>query len=167
MALIPLTLTVLERRILAHFRVRFPGRDLGTESFLGKQGRAMAMGLLLLQKAMQDVAADAIPSTATSTAALDQWALLLGVSNGAGGFGRKAATLASGGAGLVSGTKGATVPDLTALVASDGVTKFVSNGAVTVPGVAPGKGTVAAIFSATTAGAAGDLPIGAVLTFVS
>ncbi len=169
MALTPLTLAELERRILAFFRVRFASRDLGTESYLGKKARAMAMGLLLLQKAMVDISADAIPSSATSTAALDQWALLLGLPNGDGsnGYGRKGATAASGGAGNVTGTKGTVVADQQALIASDGVTRFVLDGSVTVPGSAPGKGSIAGIFTATTTGPAGNLPAGSVLSWVS
>src|SRR5262245_35778799 len=97
MAITTYSLDQLEAQVLAYFQNRFPGRDLGTESWLGKQARAIAMALLALEKAIEDADHDAAPSPKTSTAALDAFALLFGLPSNQGGYGRNGATNASGG----------------------------------------------------------------------
>jgi hypothetical protein len=93
------TLDALTAQVIAYFRSRYPTRDLGSESFLGKLAAATAMSIFGLYKATSDVTADAIPSSSTSSDRLDDFAYLFGLSNGSGGFGRKGAVAATGGLG--------------------------------------------------------------------
>lgn|SRR5574341_131798 len=161
------TLSQIEDQLRSFFAARFPNRDLGSESWLGKQWRALSMALLLVQKAVADADKDGTPSQDSSTAALDQFAYVFGVPKNTGGYGRDAATAASDGAGLVSGTNGTVFGDGLVLLASDGVTQVKTSGSVTVPGSPPGSGSVEASFVAVTTGTAGNLAVGSVLTFVS
>src|SRR4051794_17171665 len=101
----------LQSSVLAYFSNRFPGRDLGTESFLGKQARAIAMALLLIQAAVQDADQDSSPGPKTSTGALDAFAVLFGLPSNQGGYGRNGAVPASGGQGPVTGTNATSYPD--------------------------------------------------------
>lgn len=157
----------LEAQVLAFFSNRFPGRDLGTESWLGKQARAIAMALLALQKAIEDADHDGSPSPKSSTGALDAFAVLFGLLSNQGGYGRNGAVAASGGVGPATGTKGTIFADGLLLLASDGVTQLKLSGAVTIPGVPPGAASISAQFVAVTAGIAGNLPVGSVLTWVN
>src|SRR5207244_722695 len=141
--------------------------DLGTESWLGKQSRAVAMALLAIEKAIEDADHDGAPSPKTSTAALDAFAVLFGLPSNQGGYGRNGAVAASGGAGPVTGTNGTIYPDGALLLASDGVTQFKLSGSVTIPGMPPGSGSIAGKFVAVTSGSAGNLPLNAVLTWLS
>ena len=161
------TLAAIQAQVIAYFSTRFPGRDLGSEAWLGKQARALSMALLLVERSVQDADYDGSPTERTSTAALDTWAFIFGVPKNTGGYGRNDPSAASGGAGTLSGVNGTIFPDATPLLASDGVTRVRTSGAVTIPGVPPGSGTVAAQFVATTTGIAGNLAVGSVLTFVS
>lgn len=154
-------------QVLAFFRVRFPGRDLGDDSWLGKQSRAVAMALLLIQKGIEDADHDAVPGPLSSTLALDNFAIVFGLPSNKGGYGRNGAVAATGAAGNASGTKGITFSDGLLLTASDGVTTFQLQGAVTIPGIPPGTDNALAHFVAVTPGAAGNLSTGAVLRWQS
>ena len=154
-------------QVLAFFRVRFPGRDLGPESWLGKQARATAMALLLIQKAIEDADHDAVPGPLSSTLALDNFAVVFGLPSNKGGYGRNGAVAATGAAGNASGTKGITFSDGLLLTASDGVTTFELQGAVTIPGTPPGTDVALAKFVAVTPGLAGNLSVGSQLRWQS
>src|SRR5439155_21988848 len=103
-------LDTIVRENTAFFRRRFPGRDVGTESFLGKAAAAVAMSILGLQKSALVIDRDAVPSDRSSSEALESWAFALGVPSNAGGFGRNRATLATGGQGLCAGNHGTVFP---------------------------------------------------------
>src|SRR3990167_6399295 len=163
MALTIYTLYQLQAQIAAFYAARFPGRDLGSESWIGKHVRALAMALLAIQKAIEDADRDGTPSSRTSTAALDGFAFLFGLPSNLGGYGRDGPVAATGGAGLCSGTNGTIFADQLLLFASDGATRIRLSGGVTIPGVPPGSGTMAGVFVAETTGTAGNLPIGSVL----
>lgn len=167
MAISTFSLDELEAQVLAFFANRFPGRDLGTESWLGKQARATAMALLALQKAIEDADHDGSPSTKTSTGALDAFAVLFGLLSNQAGYGRNGPVAASGGVGPATGTKGTIFADGLLVLASDGVTQIKLSGAVTIPGVPPGADSISAKFIAVTTGVAGNLPAGSVLTWVN
>lgn len=154
-------------QVLAFFRVRFPGRDLGPESWLGKQARAVAMALLQIQAGIEDADHDGTPGPLTSSLQLDAFAVLFGLPSNLGGYGRNGAVAATGAAGPASGTKGITFSDGLLLTASDSVTTFKLLGAVTIPGTPPGSDSATAQFVAVTAGIAGNLPIGSDLRWQS
>src|SRR5262244_2991364 len=141
---------------LSFLRGVFPSKDQTTESFLGKLARAWAGVLLGLHQSIQNADRDAVPNTNSSSAALDLWAFLLGLSNGAGGFGRKGAVAASGGSALVTGVNGTQVLDGNLLSASDGSTTLKLSGTVTIPGSPPGSGSIAGTINAVTAGSSGN-----------
>jgi len=153
----------ISAQVLSYFRTRFPGRDLSTESFLGKVARAVAMGLVGLQKAVKDADNDSTPSQYTSSTALDNFAILFGLSDGESSYGRKKPTTATGGVAPFTGSNGTVYNNGTVLVASDGVTTFqVIDGPFTISGTSV-TGHVAAV----SAGSSGNLPSGSVLTWQS
>jgi len=152
----------------AFFRNRFPGRDDHAESFLGKLSRALAGIVSGLHSSVLAADNDATPSSASSDAAIDEWAETFGVpADNDGNYGRKKPTVATGGVGLLTGTNGTTFNAGTVAVAPDGVTLFALQGTVSIPGIPPGTGTVAGEFNATTAGTAGNLDVDTVLTWQS
>lgn len=157
------TRAALTASVKAFFVNRFPARNLGTEGFLGKTWRALTMVLWSLEKAVQDLDRDACPTDDTSSDGLDRWAETLGLDNAADGFGRKVATVATGGVVEATGTNGTNIADGTVAYASDGVTVFESTGGPYV--IAAGVASVTMI--ATTAGTAGNLDVGEVLTWSS
>lgn len=157
------TLDALQADVLGFFRTRFIGRDLGTESFLGKTARAVAMSLLGLYKAVEDADHDSSPGASSSAAALDKWAVIFGLSDGAGAYGRRGPVAATGGVALLTGTPATAVGDGTPATASDGVTALETEGAVVIGG----GGSVSATIDAVTAGLAGNLAVDDVITFDS
>ena len=167
MAITIYTRAEIEAQVMAYFRNRFPGRDMGTESFLGKTARAVTMALVGLQKAVADADNDASPSSKTSITKLDQFADLFGLPSNSGGYGRDGATTSSGGAASITGTNGTAVSDGATLTASDGVTVIALDGAVTIPGSPPWTGSATGAFIAVTAGTGGNLPVDEVLTWQS
>ena len=152
------TLDEITAQVLAYFRVEFPSRDLGPESWLGKQARAIALALLQIQQNQNDAAIDAVPSSDTSSLRLTEFAEL---------FGRKGAQPSSGGAGTITYSGAGPFPYTlaagTILTASDGVTEIETSAIVTWGSAGTQSGT----FNAITEGTAGNLGIGAVLTFSS
>jgi hypothetical protein len=152
------SLFTLGQTVLGYYRSRFPNRDLGAESFLGKKAGAEAMALYGLFKVVADADADAMPSEMTSTARLDEYAVLYGLSNGKGGFGRKGATAAASGAGNVTyaGAYAYTFVDGTQLTAPDGSTVIQIAADLTFNSA----GTLSASLSAVTPGTAGNLAMG-------
>ncbi|MCU1282884.1 MAG: hypothetical protein JWM53_6430, partial [bacterium] len=154
---------------LSFARNRFNGRDLSTESFLGKLSRAEAMLFFQLMQTMLAADNDAVPTSKSSTAALDSWAVAVGVPGSTlGTYGRKLATPALGIAGTISGTNGTVYPDSSTLTASDGQTLYkLNNGgvALVLPGSPPGTSTTTATFDALTGGTIGNLTVNSTLTW--
>src|SRR3712207_3188480 len=126
------------RDTTAFYRNRFRGRDVGTESFLGKAAYALAMSVLGIQKSALVIDRDSVPSDRSSSRALEDWAFAFGVPWNAGGFGRNQPTLATCGKGFCRGNHGIIFPDGVLLVAEDGKTRVALSGAVTIPGQGPG-----------------------------
>ena len=167
MAIPTRTLDEIVRRGLAFMRSAFPGFPVTDKKFLGRLGRANAKIAWGAQKAAEDVSQDIVPSPQTSSDTLTEWAVLLGLSDGAGAFGRLKPVAASGGAATITGVKGTIFPDGSTATSSDGGAQIELSGAVTIAGVPPGFGSGAAIFVAVTTGTVGNLPIGTVMTWDS
>jgi Baseplate J-like protein len=140
---------------------------MGLKKFLGRTSRAVGLSVWQLQKSVEDVDQDIVPSPQSSTDALSSWAFLLGLPDGGGGFGRLLPTTASGGLAQLTGIIGAVYPDGTVAVAEDGTTLVELSGAVTIPGPGTGYGSVQGVFVAVTAGTVGNLPVGTVCTWQS
>jgi hypothetical protein len=156
----------ISAQTLAFLRNRFPNRDTSTESFIGKLARTFAMVALGIQKSALDADNDAVPSSKTSTARLDEFAYVFGVlADTAGNYGRKGATVAGGGVGTITGTKATVYTAGSLLVGPDGVTLFKLNSNVTIPGIPPGVGSVTGNFTAVTPGTVGNISVGSVLTW--
>ncbi len=146
-------------------------------SFLGGQARSLAQVISSVLQSVQDADYDSLPqviyqsgvaTTPTSTAALDNWAVALGLPSnlGAGVYGRngKAAAVATGSNATATGTPGITVSTGTTLI-------DVATGQVTLKLRAgftmPGGGSQAVTIDSVTTGLVGNLQAGAVLRWVS
>lgn len=153
----------LTTAVRAVFVTLFPTRNLGTESFLGKTWRALTMAIWSFQKAVQDADYDATPTSNTSSGGLDNWAEVLGLTNGQGGYGRKVAQAATGGVVTATGTNGTVISDGTVCVGSDGSTLFETvDGPYTISG-----GVASVSINATTTGTVGNLDVGEFVTWTS
>lgn len=161
------TAAVLRAQVLAYFTTAFPGRDVGTASYFGQWAGVLTEALLGIYQQIRDAETGAIPSDSTPSARLDEYAVLFGLSDGDGGYGRKGATAASGGVAPVTYSGAGPFPyTLSAgqvLVAPDGVTLFATTANV----VWNSAGSQNASIDATTTGTAGNLSIGTVLSLVS
>lgn len=162
------TATELQADILSYFAAYFNGRDLGTGSYFGQWARTLAEALLGIYQEIRDAETGTIPQSTTATARLDEFAELFGLSDGSGGIGRKVPTTASGGAATFTYSGAGPFPyTLTAgqtMTAPDGVT--VLETAANIVWLAA-AGTQSGTINAVTAGTAGNLLIGAVLSLVS
>lgn len=167
MALPTKTLDDLVRRGVAYFRTSFPGFPMGPKKFLGRTARAVALATWGLQKSIEQVDLDIVPSAQSSTDALSTWAFTLGLPDGAGGFGRLLPTVSSGGGATLTGVKGTIYANGLVAVAEDGTTEVGLSGLTTIPGVPPGLGSVPAVFVSITKGTVANLPIGTVFTWQS
>lgn len=170
------TLSAIIRRVIAPWRTSFPGYPLGPTKFLGRAARSVGLNIWGFQKAVEALDLDIVPSPQSSTDALSAWASLLGLPNGAGGYGRGVATTASGGVATLTGVKGTTYGAGLVATAEDGTTQIQLTSTVTIPGVGTGFGSVQASFASLTAGSVANLaattvcswqnpPIGADPTF--
>lgn len=157
----------IEKRILAYFRTAFPGFPLDTKKFLGRTARASANTIWGFQGALEQVEVDIVPSAQTSDDVLSAWAVLLGLPDGAGGFGRAVPSAASGGVATLTGVKGTVYPLNAIATAEDGTTQILLTSSVTIPGGPPGLGSITGNFDALTTGTVGNLPVGSILTWQS
>lgn len=149
-------------KVLGYFRGQVGNWGLGPRDFFGKMAAVATLVHYQFLRTARQIDLDAVPTSKTSTAGIDEWAENgTGIPNGAGGYGRKVPFAATGGVGTFTGTPGTVYPALSTLTASDGVTKFqLTNGPITVGG----GGTVSGNVNATTVGVAGNQPTSAVLT---
>jgi len=157
----------LETTVLGYFQAQLPDQGFALDDYLGKWSRVLALTLWSLKKSIEDADADAAPSDRSSDAAVEVWCFLLGLSNGAGGFGKKLAQPATGGVASVTGVNGTTYANGLLALGPDRKTKFSLSVGVTVPGIPPGKGSVAGTFVAETPGVVGNLQAGSKLTWIS
>ena len=156
---------------------KLKGAPLTEMSFLGGQARSLAQVISSVLQSVQDCDYDSLPqviyqsgvaTTPTSTAALDNWAVTLGLPSnlGAGVYGRngKSAAVAPGANGSATGTPGINVTTGTTLidVATSQVTLKLRTGFTM-----PGGGSQPITIDAVTTGSVGNLQAGTVLRWVS
>lgn len=161
------TLDQLVTRAKANFRRALSLWPMGDTTFLGRSSLAFAKVVWGTQKAFEYLWANIVPSATMDDDLLSEWAATLGLPDGQGGYGRLKPTAASGGSATITGVKGTAYTDGTTATAEDGTTQIKIVGLTTIPGSAPGNGSVAAIFDAVTIGAVGNLPAGTICTWDS
>ncbi len=156
------SLAQAKSKILGYFRTQLSDYALGSRDFFGKLAAVDTLVHYAFLTVARKIDNDAVPTSSTSTAGIDEWAANgTGISNGAGGYGRKLAVAATGGVGAFTGSNGTIYGANATFTGSDGVTKFVlTNGPLTV-GV---SGTINGNINATTLGSAGNQSVSAVLT---
>ena len=153
---------------------QFAGADLSEYGFLGLEARAIAQLGALISLGIKDADDDGVPAydqdadgnirSRCSRAALEAWAFTFGLPNGSGGFGSRGPTISTGGSGVPSGTAATFVPSGSTAVDSTGQITVQTTADVTLT-VAPNSASVP--FVSVTTGAAANLPIGTVLTWVA
>ncbi len=158
---------------MGYFRLSFPTSDLSDRGFLGLWARALARFLSLAQQEILQVDYDAIPAyqqdadgnvrSRTSSTALDQWAFVFGLSSGVPGvYGRRGATISTGGSGTPTGVAATLIPAGSTLADPTGQIFAETTAAVTLNGP-PNTNSVPLV--STTTGAAANLPAGTVLSW--
>ena len=158
---------------IGYFRLAFPSADLSDRGYFGLLARAFARFFSLTQQQILQVNYDAIPAyqqdadgnvrSRTSSEALDFWAFVFGLSSGvAGVYGRRGATISTGGSGTPSGVAATLIPAGSTLTDSTGQIFVQTTAAVTLDGP-PNTQTVPVV--STTTGAAANLPVGTVLSW--
>lgn len=153
---------------------QFAGADLSEYGFLGLEARAIAQLGALVSLGIKDADDDGVPAydqdadgnirSRCSRAALEAWAFTFGLPNGAGGFGSRGPTISTGGSGIPSGTAATFVPAGSTAVDSTGRITAQTAADVTLT-AAPNTASVP--FVSVTTGAAANLPVGTVLTWVA
>ena len=148
---------------------RAPELSPAPTAFAGELAGALAQVTQSVGGDVDQAGRDAVPSADSSSQGLDNWAVAVGISNGAGGYGRRGATFAQGYLAYLTGE--ATTAYLAGQQATAaGITLRLRTG-VTIPGTS-GTGQVAGTWDADpaspgSAGSAGNLTPGTVLALVS
>lgn len=162
--LIPSIPTLLSQAIaFAANRARQWGH--GDRNLLGKIARMMVDLFAGWYRTLRQFDADYPPSAQSSPEGLTRSATTYGLDNGAGGYGARLPLAAKGMAGYATGTKGASVAALSALLGPDGVTQYQIRTATAIPGSPPGTDQVLVTIDAVTKGAVSNLSAGAVLSW--
>lgn len=161
---------------LSYFRLAFPTVDLSDKSFFGLLARAFARFMVLAQAQILEVDKDSVPAyqqdadgnirSRCSSAALDAWAFVFGLPSGVPGiYGRRGATIATGGAAVPGVTVGAVVvPAGTQATDPTGQVTVETVAAVTLNGP---PNTIPVQFVSVTKGSAANLSAGTVLAWIS
>lgn len=158
---------------IGYFRLAFPSADLSDRGYFGLLARAFARFFSLTQQQILQVNYDAIPAyqqdadgnvrSRTSSEALDFWAFVFGLSSGvAGVYGRRGATISTGGSGTPSGVAATLIPAGSTLTDATGQIFVQTTASVTLDGP-PNTQTVPVV--STTTGTAANLPVGTVLSW--
>lgn len=158
---------------LGYFRLSFPTQDLSDRGMFGLLARAFARFFSLAQQEILQVNYDAIPAyqqdadgnvrSRTSSSALDEWAFVFGLPSGVAGiWGRRGATISTGGSGTPTGVAATLIPSGSTLADPTGQIFVETTAAVTLNGP-PNTNTVPLVSTAT--GVAANLPAGTVLTW--
>lgn len=158
---------------LNYFRLSFPSQDLSDRGFFGLLARAFARFFSLAQQEILQVNYDAIPAyqqdadgnvrSRTSSSALDEWAFVFGLPSGTPGiYGRRGATISTGGSGTPSGIAGTLIPSGSTLTDPTGQIFVETTAAVTLNGP---PNTNAVPLVSTTTGVAANLPLGTLLSW--
>jgi hypothetical protein len=161
---------------MGYFRVSFPAVDLSDRSFFGLLARAFARFMVLAQQQILQVDQDSVPAyqqdadgtvrSRCSSAALDAWAFVFGLPSGTPGiFGRRGATVSTGGVGTPTVTGAAVlVPLGTQATDPTGQVVVQTTAAVTLNGP---PNTLPVQFVSVTKGATANLPTGTRLTWTT
>lgn len=161
---------------LSYFRLAFPGVDLSDRSFFGLLARSFARFFALAQRQIEVAANDSVPAyqqdadgqarSRCSGEALDAWAFVFGLASGTPGiYGRRGATVSTGGVSVPAVTVAAVVvPAGTQATDPTGQVTVQTVAAVTLNGP---PNSVAVQFVSITKGAAANLPTGTRLTWAS
>lgn len=160
------TFDELETAVTGYFQVEFPDEDFAPDSYHGKWARVLALFLWSLKASVQDADAEWPPSDASSEAAIEAACFLLGLPNGAGGYGRRVAQPASGGLAQIGGTLGTAFAQGLRALGPDNQTLFQLDAGTIIPGVPPGHAAVSVSISAVTPGTSGNLAAGSTLRWV-
>lgn len=142
--------------------------DLGTSpiEFMGELAGSEAQAAQSIGESIAKAAADAIPTSESTDTGRTTWAVVIGLPDGAGGYGPRVATPASGATGALTGDKGTAYLAGQLATAPGGVLVELRD-AVTIPGAPPGSGQVTGTWDAVDAGTTGNLLAGTELTLVS
>jgi hypothetical protein len=156
-------------QIAAIITNRAPELSPAPTAFAGELAGAQAQITQSIGGDIDQAGRDAVPSSDSSEQGLTNWAIAVGISNGAGGYGPRGATYAQGFAAYLTG-EGGTVYAAGQQATASGITLRLRN-SVTIPGTS-GSGQVLGTWDADTssrgsAGTAGNLSAGTELTLVS
>lgn len=160
---------------MGYFRLAFPTEDLSDKGFFGLLARTFARFMVLAQQQILQVDNDAVPAyqqdadgnlrSRCSSEALDAWAFVFGLpSNTPGIYGRKGATISTGGVGIPSGVATTLIPAGTQAV--DSTTQIIVELTANVTLNGP-PNTEPASFVSVTTGEKANLSAGSVLTWLS
>lgn len=156
-------------QIAAIITNRAPELSPSPTAFAGELAGAQAQITQSIGGDVDQAGRDAVPSSESSTQGLTNWAIGIGLSNNAGGYGPRGATYAQGLTAYLTGEAG-TVYAAGQQATAGGVTLALRTG-VTIPG-ASGTAQVLGTWDADSTvqgsgGTAGNLTAGTVLTLVS
>jgi len=162
--------------LISLLQVKFAGRDLSGDGFLGRQARMVAQAIVLFERAVENADKDAVPAfrqdadgtvlSNCSSAALDAWAIVYGLPTGQSGiYGRRVATGSSNGAGVPTcSVNGTVIAAGTQLTDPTGTVTVQTTAAITTDG--PPNTVPVGLISVTT-GKQANLSVGTVLTFTA
>lgn len=156
-------------QIAALITNRAPELSPAPDKFAGEQAGALAQVAQSIGGDIDRAAKDAIPSVDSSTEGLTTWGETVGISNGAGGFGPRGATFATGAIAYLTGDAGTAYTAGQQAITAGVTLRLRAN--VSIPGVS-GTGQALGTWDAdptvaASAGVAGNLTAGTVLTLVS
>lgn len=176
MAIVVFSEQQLFEKAIGYFRLAFPGADLSDDSFFGLLARDFARFFVLAQQEILQVGNDSVPAyqqdadanirSKCSTEALDAWAFVFGLPSGTPGvYGRRGATIATGGIG-VPGTTIAPIVIVAGSQATDPTGSIVVQTTANLTTNGP-PNTLPIQFVSVSTGSAANLPAGSVLTWTS
>ena len=164
---------------MGYFRALFAGAptpiDLSDRSFLGLLSRSFARVMVLAQLQILQAGNDSVPAyqqdadgnirSRCSSEALDAWAFVFGLPSGKPGvYGRRGATIATGGAGLPIGVAGTVIPVGSQATDATGQIIVQTTALVTLAG---SPNSVPVRFVTKTTGAQANLPVATQLTWTA
>lgn len=155
----------VRQQVLALLGNRAPELGLSSAEFGGQFAGAQAGTAQTVAAAVGDASLLAVPSGESSRSDINTWAVALGLPNGAGGFGLRGPTAASGASGLLTGRAGVVFAAGSQAIAP-GAIRLVLRDEVRIPGTS-GSGSVLGTWDVDASdpgslGTKGNLPAGTV-----
>lgn len=159
---------------IGYFAALFPRADLSDRGYFGLVARSFAQVAVLCQYAIEAAdndgtpayqqAADGTVRSKCSSESLDAWAFVFGLPSGVPGiYGRRIATVSTGGSAIPTGTAGTLVLAGTLALDSTGQVTVKTTADVTLNGP---PNTLSVPFVSVSTGTAANLPVGTVLTWI-